>query len=167
MDWTNPVILFAIAAVLVVTTICLAVKPLRRHWRAREEGQALRAFRLQREQLEAKFFDLARSRGKPRGLRWLSCDWEDTVTFGRALDNGLLTAFVAVNISFEAIEGGDMEDVEAAGDIRDAAAVFHFENGRWGTGGRALFNMNPHDALKRLDGQFEPVSVEVTSDASR
>ena len=33
-----------------------------------------------------------------------------------------------------------MEDVAAVGNIRDAAAVFHYQNGNWGTGGRALFN---------------------------
>jgi hypothetical protein len=69
----------------------------------------------------------------------------------------LLTAFVAVNIRFEAIEGGDMEGVEAVGILRDAAAVFHYRKGLWGTGGRALFNMNPEDALERLVGQFEPI----------
>ena len=75
------------------------------------------------------------------------------------MDTGLLTAFVAVNISFEAIAGGDMEDVEAVNTVRDAAAVFHYQRGRWGTGGRALFNMNPHDAIQRLEGQYEPVPV--------
>ncbi|MBC7817288.1 MAG: hypothetical protein IAG10_10400, partial [Planctomycetaceae bacterium] len=44
-------------------------------WRAArrqaETEHALRLFRLQREQLEAKFFDLARMSGKPRGLKWL------------------------------------------------------------------------------------------------
>jgi hypothetical protein len=46
------------------------------------------------------------------------------------------------------------------GDIRDAAAVFHYRAGRWGTGGRALFNMDPHEAVVRLQGQFEPVIVQ-------
>jgi hypothetical protein len=50
-----------------------------------------------------------------------------------------------------------MEDVEAVSTIRDAAAVFHFRAGQWGTGGKALFNMNPEDAITRLQGQFEPV----------
>jgi hypothetical protein len=68
---------------------------------------------------------------------------------------------VAVNISFEAIEGGDMEDVAAVSNIRDAAAVFHYQKGNWGTGGRALFNMNPNDALDRLQGQFEPLHTGV------
>ena len=75
------------------------------------------------------------------------------------LFRSLLTAFVAVNIRFEAIEGGDMEDVEAVGLLRDAAALFHYQTGSWGTGGRALFNMNPADAISRLNGQYEPVEV--------
>jgi hypothetical protein len=52
-----------------------------------------------------------------------------------------------------------MEDVAAVGNIRDAAAVFHYQNGNWGTGGRALFNMNPEDALDRLQAQFERVAL--------
>ncbi len=167
MDWTNSYTLILIAAVFVVTALYLAYRPLRNRWRVQQEIRAIREFRLQREQLEANFFDLASSRGKPRGLRWLSCDWSDIVTFGRALDSGLLTAFVAVDIAFEAVKGGDMEYVEAVNTIRDAAAMFHFQNGRWGTGGRALFNMNPHDALQRLADQFELVSVEVPLVSSR
>ena len=62
-----------------------------------------------------------------------------------------------VTIRFEAVTGGDMEDVEAVGTIRDATAVFHYQKGRWGTGGKALFNMDPQDALVRLEGQYEAV----------
>jgi hypothetical protein len=124
-----------------------------------ETVQALDLFRIQREMLEAKFFDLARALGKPRGLRWLDCDWCGDVTFARACDTGLLTAFVGVNICFEAIEGGDMEGIEHVDTVRDAAAVFHFQNGRWGTGGKALFNMNPLEAVERLAGQFDPVTI--------
>ncbi len=119
---------------------------------------AMRQFPLQREQLEAKFFDLARSSGKPRGLKWLDCDWQSEVTFARACDTGLLTAFVAVNLRFEAIAGGDMEGITHVDTLREAAAVFHFEKGRWKTVGRALFNMNPSEAMVRLVGQFEPVA---------
>ena len=54
-----------------------------------------------------------------------------------------------------------MEDVEAVDTIRDATALFHYDpRGHWGTGGRALFNMDPDDALIRLEGQFEPVSLK-------
>lgn len=146
-----------------VATAALAYliwKPLRAYSHTREESRALQLFRIQREQLEAKFFDLASSLGKPRGLVWRDCDWNNNVVFARDLHSGLLTAFVAVNVRFEAVEGGDMENVEAVGLIRDAAAVFHFRRGRWGTGGKTLFNMNPADAIKRLEGQFKAVVLK-------
>ena len=146
-----------VAAVLFVIAAVLLRKPVRAWREQRVADRGRRDFRLQREVLEAKFFDLAAASGKPRGLRWIDCDWLETVTFARDKQTGLLTAFVAVNISFEAIEGGDMEDVAAVSNIRDAAAVFHYQKGHWGTGGRALFNMNPNDALDRLQGQYEPL----------
>jgi hypothetical protein len=34
--------------------------------------------------------------------------------------------------------------------------VFHYQQGQWGTGGRALFNMNASDAVQRLAGQYVP-----------
>ncbi len=125
--------------------------------RQAETEDAMRRFRMQREQLEAKFYDLARVSGKPRGLKWLDGDWQSDVTFARACDTGLLTAFVGLHIRFEAIEGGDMEGVAAVDTVRDAAAVFHYQRGRWGTGGRVLMNMNPAEAVTRLAGQFAPV----------
>ncbi len=150
----------AAATSLLIAAVALR-KPLRA-WRERREAERARGdFRRQREVLEAKFFDLAAASGKPRGLRWVDCDWLEAVTFARDRNTGLLTAFVAVNIRFEAIEGGDMEDVAAVGNIRDAAAVFHYQRGQWGTGGRALFNMNPADALDRLSEQFAPVEAVV------
>lgn len=132
-------------------------KPVKRFFQDREARRGIDSFRVQREQLEARFFDLAASIGKPRGLRWVECDWMSSVAFGRDRVSGLLTAFVAVNIRFEAIEGGEMEDVAAVSTIRDATAVFHYRNGRWGTGGRALFNMNPSDAISRLGDQYESI----------
>lgn len=153
--------LLIIAGVLVaiVAVLLIAGRPLLNWLRKKQALQAYEQFRVQREQLEAKFFDLASRLGKPRDLRWLDCDWQSGVTFGRDVQTGMLTAFVAVNIRFEAVEGGDMEYVEAVGLLRDAAAVFHYQNGNWGTGGRALFNMNPADALDRLADQYEPVEV--------
>lgn len=161
MEWTWT----SLAAAAILLLGCGLV--IRIRWReclpSREITRAVGDFRLQREQLEAKFFDLASNKKKPRGLRWLDCDWQDHVTFARDVRSGLLTAFVGVNIRFEAIEDEDMVDVEAVGTVRDAAAVFHYQRGRWGTGGRALFNMDPQDALARLEGQFEPVTVETSA----
>jgi len=157
MDWT----VIGAWAVAAFVAVVLAAGPFKRWLRKREVREAVKRFRLQRERLEARFFDMARSQGKPRGLRWVECDWQSDVTFARDRHSGLLTAFVAVNISFEAIEGGEMEDVEHVSTVRDAAALFHYKNGRWGTGGRPLFNMNPDDAVARFEDQFEPVSIDV------
>lgn len=146
--------------------LVMAAVPLRDRMLKRELAEAFEDFRLQREQLEARFLDMARSLGKPRGLRWLDIDWLPDVTFARELQTNLLTAFVAVNIHFEAIEGGDMEDVEAVGTVRDGSAVFHYRRGSWGTGGRALFNMNPRDAVVRLAGQYAEISPDVSTPIS-
>ena len=155
-----PMIAAMVAGILAVVAAILVWAPFRAWRRAQEASRALRVFRLERERLEAKFYDLASRLGKPRDLRWLDCDWQHGVTFARDVNSGLLTAFVAVNIRFEAVAGGDMEGVEAVGTVREAAAVFHYRRGRWGTGGRVLFNMNPQDALRRLGNQFVPVTAE-------
>ena len=151
-------ILGSIAALLVL--VAVTAIPLAKRWKKREVQVAVRQFKIQREQLEAKFMDLAQSIGKPRGLRWLDSDWLSAVTFARDRQTGLITAFAGINIRFEAIEGGDMEDVAAVSTIRDGVAVFHYQNGSWGTGGKALFNMNAEEAISRLTAQFEPVPGE-------
>lgn len=114
----------------------------------RAEYQRYRsAFHLQRERLEAKFFELAGNSGKPRGLRWTDCAFDDDVTYARHRHTGELCAFVAVTIAFEAVEGGGMEEVEAVGNLRSATAVFRLDRGRWQTDGRAIFNLNPAEAI--------------------
>ena len=146
---------------LLLLLVALLIKPLAKWVELRVAQKAIANFRIMREQLEARFFDKASRLGKPRDLIWLECDWQQNVTFAKDLESGFLTAFVAVNISFEAVAGGDMEDVAAVGTIREAAALFHYNNGQWGTGGRALFNMSPADALVRLQGQFEPIDLNM------
>ncbi len=144
--------------IIVVIFAFMAMAPILVKRKTRRElEQAFQEFKLRREALEAKFFQLASSIGKPRGLRWTECDWKEPVRFVRDRSTGLLTALASVEIHFEAIEGGDMEEVAAVGDVRDASAVFHYQNGSWGTGGKALFNMNPETAVKKLEHQFEAV----------
>ena len=146
-------------AVVVLFGLAFLAVPLAAWWLRGDARRAVRLFHKRREMLEAKFFDMAQGQGKPRGLKWLDCEWFDNVTFARDKNSGLLTAFVSINIRFEAIEGGDMEGVAAVDTVRDAVAVFHFHEGSWGTGGKALFNMNPQDALQKLVAQFEPVQM--------
>lgn len=155
-----PMLVYWIFGIIVFLVGFLAMAPkLAQRQRQREALRAIAEFKLRRETLEAKFFSLASAAGKPRGLRWKHCDWKEPVRYVRDRSSGLLTALVSVEIHFEAIAGGGMEDVAAVGDIRDASAVFHFDNGHWGTGGKALFNMNPETAVEKLEQQFEPIAV--------
>ncbi len=151
--------MWIVAGVILAGIVSLAIawQPLARRSRRRQAEQALLSFRRQREMLEARFFTMASSLGKPRGLRWLDCQWRDQVTFARDRQTGLVTAFVSVNIRFEAIEGGDMEDVAAVGTVREACALFHYQMAAWGTGGRALFNLDPQMAIDRFQDQYEPL----------
>jgi hypothetical protein len=122
-------------------------------------AEVQRRFLQQREHLEAAFFAAAAASGKPRGLRWKSCEWEREVAFARERPTGRLAALVAVTIAFEAIEGGDMEGVAAVGNLRNASAVFFFDAGRWRTTGKAIFNLNPGEAIEHFKGQYERLPV--------
>ena len=64
---------------------------------------------------------------------------------------------VPVTISFEAIEGSDMEGVAAVGNLRNATALFAFISGEWRTAGKAMFNLNPPEILERFQNEYEPV----------
>ena len=105
--------------------------------------RARELFRLQRERLEAQFIKAAAATGKPRGLTWKDCQWEDVALFARDRENGQIAALVGVTIQFEAVAGSDMEGLPAVGNLRNASAVFFFNKGHWSTVGRAVFNMNP------------------------
>ncbi len=118
---------------------------------------ARRDFHRLRERLEAKFFALASRAGKPRGLEWISCDFEDLVVYARDRRSGELSAFVGVTIQFAAIPGGEMEDVAAADDPREATAVFRLDARSWNTDGRAIFNLNPAEAVRYFRENLELV----------
>jgi hypothetical protein len=123
---------------------------------ASKERSALPSFIPQRERLEVDFFQAASKSGKPRGLRWKSCDWDEKdVVFAREIKTGKLNALVPVTIHFEAIEAGDMEGVEAVGLPRNASAVFFYDKGRWKTSGKTVFNLNPGEAIVHFKGQYE------------
>lgn len=122
-------------------------------------ARLVRQFEVNKTSLCEQFFDAAAIAGTPRGLRWVRCDWLPEHALLRDRSNGQFNLLVGVNIAFEAIEGGDMENVAAVSTIRDASAVFQWNNGRWETSGRALFNMNPADAASRLGASYEIVPL--------
>jgi hypothetical protein len=127
----------------------------RRSFRAADVGAAQSAFLAARPDLESHFLRAASATGKPRGLRWTACEWGDGVEFAREKQTGRLAALVGVTIQFEAIEGGDMEGLPAVGNLRNASAVFFYDRGKWHTTGKAVFNLNPDEALTRFASQYE------------
>jgi hypothetical protein len=150
----------AVALLAISVLIALAWRPVRTRLRENQLARARRDFHRQRERLEAKFLMLAARSGKPRGLDWVRCDFEDDVIYARHRQSGELSAFVGVTIGFEAIEGGGMEDVEAVGNLRAGTAVFRVERGHWQTDGRALFNLTPAEAVDYYQDNLELVAKE-------
>ena len=141
-------IVAGVAVALMLTV--LVVRPLQAARRAERLARQQRDFRRQREQLEAKFIDRAAASGKPRGLCWQDVSFEDEVLYARDRRTGGLKALVAIEVSFEAVEGGGMEEVEAVGDVRAATAEFLHDGNRWHTAGRVFFNLAPKGLVHYL-----------------
>jgi hypothetical protein len=148
-----------ILGVLVVVAVVAALfwRPLRYLGRVVRVERARELFKLQREKLEAQFLKNASASGKPRGLRWKDIQWGDAVEFVRERKTGQMAALISVTIQFEAIEGSDMEGLPAVGNLRNASAVFFFQRGHWMSVGKAVFNMNPDEAIAHFKNQYERV----------
>src|SRR4029453_10490327 len=79
---------------------------------------------LTRERLEHRFFVRASKSGKPRGLEWVDCEFEDDVAIARDRHTGRLRAVVGVTFRFRAIEGGGMENNSKVANLKAASATF-------------------------------------------
>ncbi len=147
---------------LILVVACLGVLVLvgcRLRGRGVSVQRARALFLMQREHLEADFLRAAAATRKPRGLRWKNCEWDREVALARNRQTGELTALVGVTVQFEAIEGSDMEGLPAVGNLRNASGVFYFQRGRWRTGGRAVFNLNPAEAIEHFKQRYERVEA--------
>jgi hypothetical protein len=147
-------------AALAGTAIAVALRPIRAARRAEQLARIQRDFHRQREQLEAKFIDRAAATGKPRGLAWTNVAFDDDVIYVRDRRDRTLKALVAIEVSFEAVEGGGREDVEAVSNVRAATAEFLYDGTRWCTAGRVYFNLAPSAAVKYLSADMELVAEE-------
>jgi hypothetical protein len=138
-----------------VLGLYLMRRPLRRIAEEIQFERAREMYDLQRDHLAERFFEAASTTGKPRGLRWKDCELGGAAVFARDRASRELQALLSVTIAFEAIEDSEMEDVQAVSNLRNATAVFHFRQGQWRASGRALFNMNPDEALEHFKSQLE------------
>jgi hypothetical protein len=150
--WLVPVLIVAALVVLLVIW-----RPLKTFGREVQVERARELFKLQRERLHDKFFQAAAGTGKPRGLRWKECQWDGEVEFARDRKTGQIAALAPVTIRFEAVEGSDMEGLPAVGNLRNASAVFFFHRGQWHTVGKAVFNMNPDEAVAHFKNQYDRI----------
>lgn len=119
--------------------------------------RARRQFARNRDVLEQAFFAAASTSGKPRGLNWTQCAFQPEVLLARDRANGDFLGLVGVTIGFEAIAGGDMEEVEAVGNLRAATALFTYGGGEWTTQGRAIFNLEPRDVVERYQDKLDAI----------
>jgi len=159
---------YSLVGVIVAVAACallVAWGPVRTAIRESQLGRLRKDFHRQREWLEARFLDIASRSGKPRGLEWTGCDFDDDVLYARDRRSGELSALVSVTISFDAVEGGGMEEVEAVSNLRAATAVFRVERGHWATDGRAIFNLNPSEAVRYFQDNLEMVAQETANHA--
>jgi hypothetical protein len=142
---------------LVALVLWIRGRPARRLANRRE---AARQFHARRAELEPAFLAAANATGKPRGLRWVSTRFDPSVLFAADRSTAELYALAGATVSFEAIEGGGMEEVEAVGNLRYATAVFAYRNGHWSTDGRAVFNLEPAQAIERFGDSLEPLQLD-------
>ncbi len=150
-----------VVKVLVGVVVVFFAQMLWRRWRAAQlqakRHLATLEFADLRAKMQADFLTAAAATGKPRGLSWKQCDLDDGQLFATDRVNGELFALVRATISFEAIPGGDMEDVEAVSSLRCATAIFVHRGGEWTTDGRVVFNLEPPQALEHYEQSLQPI----------
>lgn len=103
------------------------------------------------------FLVAANQTGKPRGLEWIGCELDDQVLFAKDRANGELYALCGATISFAAIPGGGMEDVEAVSNLRYATVFFVYRRGTWQSDGQSVFNLEPQASHARYAESLEQV----------
>lgn len=123
------------------------IYPVRRRCKARSRWEK------SVQELQSAFCQMACEQDRARGICWSSLEWTDEVVFARDRQSGLITAMAGFTVAFAAT--GLLEDEENAELEREATAIFHFQHGHWGSGGKMLLNMDPQLALARFGDQFE------------
>ena len=151
-------IIAAIALIAIVGVVVKSLKRLQTTRAAANRERAIREFAAERDDLTGLFLRTAAASGKPRGLRWTGCELSGPPLFAIDDATGELIALIAATISFAAIEGGGMEEVEAVGNLRSATVVFMHRGDGWITDGRVIFNLEPAESLAKFQGTLRPLA---------
>lgn len=150
-------IIGGLAAIAVFGIAVVALNRRQATRKAFNRERAIQEFAAERDDLCGLFLRTAAASGKPRGLRWTGCELSGPPLFAVDDATGELIALIAATISFAAIEGGGMEEVEAVGNLRSATAVFMHRGEGWMTDGRVIFNLEPAEALAKFQGTLRPL----------
>jgi hypothetical protein len=165
------------ASVLLPLSVLVLSRTVFRKPRRPNFERAKRLFRLQREQLEAKFIDLAQVSPNRGTSRWLDCLFDDEVTYVCNKRTNQLSAFVAITVTlpssrpFREFEQGYSADAAiqealgfpTAGTVRLATAIFMFQQDNWMTEGRAIFNMSPAETARFYQHDLKIVGDHTTA----
>jgi uncharacterized membrane protein YbhN (UPF0104 family) len=130
----------------------------RRGRRRMDEERAAADFVRDTPQLQEDFRAAANVSGKPRGLRWKACEFQGPLLLARDRVNGKLVGLIGATVSFEAIAGGGMEEVEAVGNLRAVTAIFTWSGFDWTTSGRPVFNLEPRQVLEQYRENLAPIA---------
>ncbi len=151
-----------IKTIVIGVVVALIASRLWRRWRTAQQNARRQLAMLQfpdfRDALQSQFLAAARATGKPRGLHWKNCELHENPRFAYDRTSGELYALISITVSFEAIAGGDMQDVEAVDNLRSATAIFFHRNGNWTTDGRVVFNLEPAQTLEHYQKSLVPLS---------
>ena len=132
-------------------------------WSRRRFASQLAQARLglvnQQPQVERDFLDKASAGGKPRGLKWVDCDFHEGALLAYDRATAEIYALYGVTIRFEAIPGGGMEEVEAVGNLRYATAVLVYRGRKWTSDGRVVFNLSPQETLEKYSDSLTPLAA--------
>ena len=147
----------SLGALIAFAAVLYVVWKLVQRGRVQKRAAAMQEFSGQQAELAQRFLKAAALSGKPRGLRWTGCELQGAPLFAVDAATGELVALVAATVSFAAIEGGGMEEVEAVGNLRSATATFVYRRHAWATDGRVIFNLEPAEALAKFAGALRAV----------
>jgi hypothetical protein len=150
-------IVYLLMFLAVAAAVWMLASALRRRRLRLNVARATNDFVRNSATLAGDFCAAANVTGKPRGLKWRECSFQSGMVLARDRANGEWLGLVPVTVSFEAISGGGMEEVEAVGNLRAATAVLTWTGREWTTAGRAIFNLEPREVLERYKESLEPI----------
>jgi len=144
--------------------LALLSRPALRRRRLGRSARARHEFHLQRERLEMRFLQLAAAQqgaDTTDSLDWDRCEFDDDVAYVRSRATGELSALVGMTVA-RRDSGSPITDIaDLLSAMQTGTAIFRFDGKHWRTDGKALLNLNPSEAIRRLAGDMELLDREM------